>query len=80
MELKTIYVVGRQPVSVRHIPKLMGECRLISCYEVIRRTEKGYRLKVNYSSIDSLAFSLTDIVSDLNVPRLSSLNVELVDA
>jgi len=40
----------------------------------------GQELHETYSVIDSLAFSLTDIVSDLNVPRLSGLNVELVDA
>lgn len=37
-------------------------------------------LHAAHSVIDSLEFSLTDIVSDLNVPRLSGLTVELKDA
>ena len=52
--IKTIYVVTKQPVSVRHIPELNGEWGLIRCYEVIRKTEKGYRLKVSYSSKGSM--------------------------
>lgn len=52
--IKTIYVVTKQPVSVGHIPELNGEWGLIRCYEVIRKTEKGYRLKVSYSSKGSM--------------------------
>lgn len=40
----------------------------------------GRELHKTYTPIDSLAFSLTDIVSDLAVPRLSGLTVELKDA
>lgn len=40
----------------------------------------GQELHDTYTVIDSLQFSLSDIVSGLSVPRLSALNVELADA
>ncbi|MEA3725899.1 baseplate J/gp47 family protein [Enterobacter cloacae] len=40
----------------------------------------GRELHRQFVVIDSLAFSLTDIVSGLNVPRLDSLTVRLADA
>lgn len=49
-------------------------------YDRFSFSNLGRELHKAHAVIDSLAFSLTDIVSDLNVPRLSSLNVELVDA
>lgn len=49
-------------------------------YDRFSFSNLGRELHKAHAVIDSLAFSLTDIVSDLNVPRLSALNVELVDA
>ncbi|EGT5206894.1 hypothetical protein AGJ24_11560 [Cronobacter sakazakii] len=40
----------------------------------------GRELHRQFAAIDSLAFSLTDIVSGLNVPRLESLTVSLANA
>ncbi|EOJ8601637.1 baseplate J/gp47 family protein [Cronobacter sakazakii] len=40
----------------------------------------GRELHRHFAAIDSLAFSLTDIVSGLNVPRLDSLTVSLANA
>lgn len=40
----------------------------------------GRELHRQFAAIDSLAFSLTDIVSGLNVPRLDSLTVSLANA
>lgn len=39
----------------------------------------GRELHKTFSVIDSLSFSLTDIVSELSVPRLSALNVEILN-
>lgn len=45
-----IYVVSKKPVSTNYIPPaLKGAVPLISQYEVIKRTAKGYRLKVSYA-------------------------------
>ncbi|QIJ48831.1 hypothetical protein [Raoultella ornithinolytica] len=45
-----IYVVSKNPVSTNYIPPaLKGVVPLISKHEVIKRTAKGYRLKVWYS-------------------------------
>lgn len=49
-------------------------------YDRFSFSNLGRELHKTFSAIDSLAFSLTDIVSDLNIPRLSSLTVELKDA
>lgn len=49
-------------------------------YDRFSFSNLGRELHKAYAVIDSLAFSLNDIVSDLNVPRLSALNVELADA
>lgn len=49
-------------------------------YDRFSFSNLGRELHKAYAVIDSLAFSLTDIVSDLSVPRLSGLNVELKDA
>ncbi|MBW9400661.1 hypothetical protein FHC51_12710 [Leclercia sp. EC_58] len=49
-------------------------------YDRFSFSNLGRELHKAYAVIDSLAFSLTDIVSDLNVPRLSDLTVELKDA
>lgn len=49
-------------------------------YDRFSFSNLGRELHKAYAVIDSLAFSLTDIVSDLNVPRLSNLTVELKDA
>ena len=45
-----IYVVTKKPVSTDYIPRaLKGTAPLIRKYEVIKRTAKGYRLKVSYA-------------------------------
>lgn len=49
-------------------------------YDRFSFSNLGRELHKAHAVIDSLAFSLTDIISELNVPRLSALNVELVDA
>lgn len=49
-------------------------------YDRFSFSNLGRELHKAYAVIDSLAFSLADIVSDLNVPRLSDLTVELKDA
>lgn len=49
-------------------------------YDRFSFSNLGRELHKAHTVIDSLAFSLTDIISELNVPRLSTLNVELVDA
>ncbi|MFL4411267.1 baseplate J/gp47 family protein [Citrobacter portucalensis] len=49
-------------------------------YDRFSFSNLGRELHKAYAVIDSLVFSLTDIVSDLNVPRLSDLTVELKDA
>ncbi|AKL02705.1 MULTISPECIES: baseplate J/gp47 family protein [Enterobacter cloacae complex] len=49
-------------------------------YDRFSFSNLGRELHKAYAVIDSLVFSLTDIVSDLNVPRLSELTVELKDA
>ncbi|EGT5738257.1 hypothetical protein AGJ36_20410, partial [Cronobacter dublinensis subsp. dublinensis] len=40
----------------------------------------GRELHRQFAAIDSLAFSLTDIVSGLSVPRLDTLTVRLMNA
>ncbi|MEH2922394.1 hypothetical protein ACFFL1_05960 [Samsonia erythrinae] len=48
--MNTIFVVDRNPVTKNYIPsELKGLVPLITEREVIKRTYKGYRLKVNYS-------------------------------
>lgn len=49
-------------------------------YDRFSFSNLGRELHKSYAAIDSLTFSLSDIVSDLNVPRLSGLSVELKDA
>ncbi|HCU2336398.1 TPA: hypothetical protein OUJ99_004743 [Klebsiella aerogenes] len=45
-----IYVVSKKPVSTNYIPPaLKGAVPLISQFEVMKRTAKGYRLKVSYA-------------------------------
>lgn len=39
----------------------------------------GREIHKNFPVVDSLSFSLTDIVSELSVPRLSSLTVEIMN-
>ncbi|MBU4680508.1 hypothetical protein KC222_00585 [Cedecea davisae] len=48
--MKTIFVIDKRPVMATYIPpQLKGPIPLINEYEVIRRTEKGYRLSVSYA-------------------------------
>lgn len=53
--MTTIFVVSKSPVEVRYIPSnLKGSVPVIREYEVIKRTEKGYRLSVSYSRKGSM--------------------------
>lgn len=48
--MKTVFVIRKRFVTVGYVPaELKGWVPLIGEYEVIKRTEKGYRLKVSYS-------------------------------
>lgn len=48
--MKRVFVVRKNPVSVNYIPKeLHGVVGLIREHEVIKRTQKGYRLRVSYA-------------------------------
>ncbi|MDJ0088224.1 hypothetical protein [Pantoea allii] len=48
--MKTVFVVDKKPVSVNYIPReLNGTVDLIREREVIKRTQKGYRLRVSYA-------------------------------
>lgn len=76
-----IYVVIKKPVSSNYIPPaLKGVLPLIRKYEVIKRTAKGYRLKVSYagdkgsmyldeqySFFESYAEALAYIASEANL-------------
>lgn len=42
---KYIFAFDKSPVSVKHVPKLKGNMPLIRRYEVVKRTDKGYRLR-----------------------------------
>jgi len=48
MTKRIIYVTDKAPVAVNWIPTL-GMYPLIQEREVIKRTDKGYRLKVGYA-------------------------------
>lgn len=75
-----IYVVSKEPISARYIPsELQGCIPLISKHEVMKRTAKGYRLKVSfakekgsmyleehYNFFDSYAGALEYIVTEAN--------------
>lgn len=53
--MTTIFVVSKSPLEVRYIPSnLKGSVPVIREYEVIKRTEKGYRLRVSYSHNGSM--------------------------
>ena len=75
-----IYVVSKEPISTRYIPRELKGCiPLISKHEVMKRTAKGYRLKVSYAKekgsmyleehydfFDSYADALEYIASEAN--------------
>ncbi len=75
-----IYVVSKKTVSTNYVPPaLNGASPLISKHEVIKRTAKGYRLKVwyaadkgsmyldeHYSFFESYAEALEYIASEAN--------------
>lgn len=45
-----IFVTSKHPCTPNYIPsKLKGYLSVIDEYEVIKRTQKGYRLRVSYS-------------------------------
>ncbi|HGB5310855.1 TPA: hypothetical protein ACIVON_005410, partial [Salmonella enterica subsp. enterica serovar Poona] len=92
----TVYVLNRDNVSDTDISLLTsGVTNLIRCafrennnYDVTRVwpysrfsfSQLGRELHNTFALIDSVTFSLTDIKSDLNIPRLNSLSVEVADA
>lgn len=48
--MKTIFVTSRRPVTENYIPpELNGYIPIIKEYEVMKRTEKGYRLRVSFA-------------------------------
>lgn len=47
----TVFVVSKHPVTLTHIPsEVKGWVPIIREYEVIKRTTKGYRLRVGYGN------------------------------
>lgn len=91
-----VYVKSKANLSVDDLAALKtGAENLIRCafrensdFEVKRTwpwsrfsfSNLGKELHRTFPLIDSLTFSLDDIVSDLSVPRLASLNVRIEDA
>ena len=91
-----VYVKNKANLSVDDLAALKtGAENLIRCafrensdFEVKRTwpwsrfsfSNLGKELHRTFPLIDSLTFSLDDIVSDLSVPRLASLNVRIEDA
>ncbi|HCJ1779362.1 TPA: hypothetical protein NQQ36_005193, partial [Salmonella enterica] len=43
-------------------------------------SQLGRELHDAFTLVDSVTFSLTDILSELNIPRLNTLSVEVKDA
>lgn len=79
---KYIYVFHKSPVSVKHVPKLKGNMPLIGRYEVVKRTDKGYRLRsadyprqydkgtmyldIHYNFFESYSDALSFLVGESN--------------
>lgn len=46
---KVIFYTSKDPISIYHIPKLNDPMPIIGKSEVMKRTAKGYRLKVSFA-------------------------------
>lgn len=89
----TVYVLSKENMTTEELTELQsGVSNLIRCafrenanYDVKKTwpyarfsfSNLGRELHKTFPVIDSLSFSLTDIISELTVPRLASLTVEI---
>lgn len=89
----TVYVLSKENMTADELDELQsGVTNLIRCafrenanYEVKKTwpyarfsfSNLGRELHKAFPVIDSLSFSLTDIISELSVPRLAALTVEI---
>lgn len=89
----TVYVLSKENMTSEELAELQsGVTNLIRCafrenanYEVKKTwpyarfsfSNLGRELHKTFSVIDSLSFSLADIISELSVPRLAGLTVEI---
>ncbi|MFU9138305.1 baseplate J/gp47 family protein [Erwinia tasmaniensis] len=89
----TVFVLSKENMTAEELADLQsGVTNLIRCafrenanYDVKKTwpyarfsfSNLGRELHKTFTVIDSLSFSLTDIISDLSVPRLASLTVEI---
>lgn len=89
----TVYVLSKENMTAEELTELQsGVINLIRCafrenanYDVKKTwpyarfsfSNLGRELHKTFPVIDSLSFSLTDIISELTVPRLASLTVEI---
>ncbi|MBU9852776.1 baseplate J/gp47 family protein [Rahnella aceris] len=89
----TVYVLSKENMTAEELTELQsGVSNLIRCafrenanYDVKKTwpyarfsfSNLGRELHKTFPVIDSLSFSLTDIISELTVPRLASLTVEI---
>ena len=89
----TVFVLSKENMTAEELADLQsGVTNLIRCafrenanYDVKKTwpyarfsfSNLGRELHRTFTVIDSLSFSLTDIISDLSVPRLASLTVEI---
>lgn len=89
----TVYVLSKENMTAEELAELQsGVTNLIRCafrenanYDVKKTwpyarfsfSNLGRELHKTFPVIDSLSFSLTDIISELTVPRLASLTVEI---
>jgi uncharacterized phage protein gp47/JayE len=89
----TVYVLSKENMTAEELAELQsGVSNLIRCafrenanYDVKKTwpyarfsfSNLGRELHKTFPVIDSLSFSLTDIISELTVPRLASLTVEI---
>ncbi|HDL6875508.1 TPA: baseplate J/gp47 family protein [Yersinia enterocolitica] len=92
----TLYISNKQNLTADELAGLESGCEnLIRCafrqnstYKVLKTwpysrfsfSNLGRELHKTFSLIESLSFSLTDIVSELSVPRLNSLTVVIENA
>lgn len=89
----TVYVLSKENMTAEELTELQsGVSNLIRCafrenanynvkktwpYARFSFSNLGRELHKTFPVIDSLSFSLTDIISELTVPRLASLTVEI---
>lgn len=91
----TVFVLSKENMTAEELADLQsGVTNLIRCafrenanYDIKKTwpyarfsfSNLGRELHKTFSVIDSLSFSLTDIISDLSVPRLAELTVEIAN-